>query len=378
MTKHTTPANGTKKDTGAVSPCENTNETNLAGTAPTARATSYYGTEQGNLTTRRDLTFASGSEKFNHLLPEWLSTKVAKSPKAGSGVHQWLFTMALQLHGYLTADEIEKLLASSVSRCGRSVDSREIRDAVDASSKVKKAGRLGRYDEKSTHNTTISLRSKTPKWPAVNSYRQKCVISGMPMTEVALSVGSPLLIEGDAPPMKWFLERLFSPDSLLCIAKSSREFSTRSLQDLLCLNLSTAELIVPSPMSATHGVTKTGKRSMHSLDNTGARRYIVSEFDSGTHDEQAALIWHLRDYANLVMVLRSGGKSLHAWWACAGVDEGKVLRFFRYAVSLGADPATWTRSQFVRIPQGWRAEKQVRQQVLYFDSSNLPVEGGAA
>jgi hypothetical protein len=44
-------------------------------------------------------------------------------------------------------------------------------------------------------------------------------------------------------------------------------------------------------------------------------------------------------------------------------DE-KVARFFRYAVSLGADPATWTRSQFVRVPDGTRDNG--RRQTVFF------------
>lgn len=313
-----------------------------------------------------------------HRLPKWLSAKLANPPKTGGGVHQWLFTMALQLHGHLATDEIAKALASAVVHCGRRVDSREIRDAVNAAAKVKNAARP------STRAATINnLASASPitgksKWPTVNLCERERIISGFPMSEILLSIMSPHLIEGELPPMKWFLHQLFTPGSLLCIGESSSSFTTRPLERLLTSKLGTMEFIVPSPMTATYGITKQGKRSMHSLDNTGPRRYIVTEFDSGTADEQSALIWHLREFAPLVMVLRSGGKSLHAWWACAGVDEAKVMRFFRYAVSLGADPATWTRSQFVRVPQGWRAGKQARQQVLYFAPSNLPVEGGVA
>jgi hypothetical protein len=36
----------------------------------------------------------------------------------------------------------------------------------------------------------------------------------------------------------------------------------------------------------------------------------------------------------------------------------------RYAVSLGADAATWTRSQFVRMPDGLR--ENGNRQVVYF------------
>ena len=42
----------------------------------------------------------------------------------------------------------------------------------------------------------------------------------------------------------------------------------------------------------------------------------------------------------------------------------------RYAVSLGADPATWTRSQFVRMPEGRRDNGQ-RQTAYFFNPKPL-------
>jgi hypothetical protein len=136
--------------------------------------------------------------------------------------------------------------------------------------------------------------------------------------------------------------------------------------------LSGMSLIVPSPMSALTGARKSdGKQSPHTLDNTGPRRFLVIEFDHGTADEQAALHWHLREFAPLVLVVSSGGKSQHGWFNCEGIAEDVTRRFMRYAASLGADPATWTRSQFVRVPQGWRADKQARQDVAYFNPAKL-------
>jgi hypothetical protein len=45
----------------------------------------------------------------------------------------------------------------------------------------------------------------------------------------------------------------------------------------------------------------------------------------------------------------------------------------RYAVSLGADHAPWTRSQFVRIPDGTH-ENGRRQPVFYFNPPTLSLE----
>jgi hypothetical protein len=87
---------------------------------------------------------------------------------------------------------------------------------------------------------------------------------------------------------------------------------------------------------------------------------------------QAAIIGHLAHYAPLVLVVFSGGKSLHAWWPCRGKDEDELRKFMSFAVKLGADPATWTRSQFARLPGGMR-ENGVRQSVLFFNPRNLEV-----
>ena len=47
-----------------------------------------------------------------------------------------------------------------------------------------------------------------------------------------------------------------------------------------------------------------------------------------------------------------------------GLRMKRVLRFFRYAVSLGADPANWNCSQFARMPDGLRDNG--RRQTVYF------------
>jgi hypothetical protein len=102
------------------------------------------------------------------------------------------------------------------------------------------------------------------------------------------------------------------------------------------------------------------------LSNTGDRRFLICEFDTGTADEHAALLIHLAGYAPLVCAVHRGGKSLHGWFYVHGQSDAKVEKFFRYAVSLGADPMTWTKSQFVRMPDGRRDNGQ-RQTVFFLN-----------
>jgi hypothetical protein len=130
--------------------------------------------------------------------------------------------------------------------------------------------------------------------------------------------------------------------------------------------LAALQLIVPSPMTARLGRTQDGTQSAHTLEATGARRFLVIEQDRGTIDEQAAVLLHLAARAPLALAVHSGSKSIHGWFYCAGQTEERLERFMRYAVSLGADRATWTRSQFVRMPDGTR-ENRKRQTVYFFN-----------
>jgi hypothetical protein len=259
-----------------------------------------------------------------------------------------------------------------VEGCGRHVPEREIRAAVEDALECawQPSGATGQ----------ARVAPSSPKWPPCDEKRRAGIITEAPFPLADLFDISPMTLEGDEPGAEWFVDELFPGNPLLCIGKSNSDFHTANRESFRG-TLSGMPLLVPSPMSALLGKKKNPKPgenplSAHTLDNTGPRRYLVTEFDSGTPDEQSAIIHHLSGFAPLVMVLSSGGKSLHAWWRCWGATEDAQLKFFRYAVSLGADVATWTRSQFVRMPMGWRADKGRRQEVYYFNHE-LAGEGQA-
>jgi hypothetical protein len=174
---------------------------------------------------------------------------------------------------------------------------------------------------------------------------------------------SPIRIEDSKSHTEEIVDRLFPCDALLCCGASNSVFETRSREKWRG-ELSRLALIVPSPMIAPTGLTKDGKQSAHALRNTGPRRFLVCEFDAGTSDEHAALLLHLATFAPMVCAVHSGGKSLHGWFLVADQPDAKVEKFFRYAVSLGADHATWCKSQFVRMPDGKR--ENGKRQTVYF------------
>jgi hypothetical protein len=209
-----------------------------------------------------------------------------------------------------------------------------------------------------------------------------------------------------------WLGRLFPPRSLLCVSQEipylsadlepfiSRRWHTRRLETwgvqyaALC---DSSSLLVPNPAAFTWHYTKGDRRRSTRCDGMfSSRLYLVTEFDFSEMSRDgkeetvwaplirkwkdqgisvrgacAALLWHLARYAPLVLVVWSGGKSLHGWFNFAGVPEKDQRAFMEYACAIGACYSTWTRCQLVRLPAGLRPNGN-RQTVEYFDPSNLP------
>jgi hypothetical protein len=286
-------------------------------------------------------------------LPPFLQALIASPPRAGEGVHGWLFRVARQLHAHLPAGAIVNLLESRAQGCGRHISRKEIEDAVKNSIPCA-------WQPK---GNTSPVQSAA-KWPTVNQEQRAAILRDSGGLADLWELSKPR-IEDNGQHTETIIDRLFPGNTLLCCGKSSQEFDTRP-REVWRGKLSALQLIVPSPMSAVTGMTKDGKESKHTLDNTGARRFLICEFDTGTPDEHAALLLHLGTFAPLVCSVHSGGKSLHGWFYVLGQSDAKVEKFFRYAVSLGADRATWTRSQFVRMPDGTR-DNGKRQTVFFLN-----------
>ena len=69
----------------------------------------------------------------------------------------------------------------------------------------------------------------------------------------------------------------------------------------------------------------------------------------------------------LRMVVRSGGKSLHAWMDVHGMNAEELESLFRSLAPLGVDPRGRLPEQQFRLPNGYRREKQARQSVIYWN-----------
>ena len=244
-------------------------------------------------------------------LPLFVQEMLNAPPRAGEGVHGWLYRVARQLHARLPAGEIVNLLENRVQGCGRLVGRTEIEDAVKNS--IPCAW---------TPKGHAALAQSAPKWPPLNKEQRDAILrDGGGLAD--LWEISPLRIEENARHTEFIIDRLFPGNPLLCCGRSKSDFDTKPREDWRG-QLSALQLIVPSPMSAVTGQTKNDKESKHTLANTGPRRFLIVEFDTGTTDEHAALLLHLGTFAPLVCVVHSGNKSLHGWFLVAGKLDART------------------------------------------------------
>jgi hypothetical protein len=289
-----------------------------------------------------------------------VSEVLASCPRSGGGVHRWLFVTALKLYRHCPEKgELARLLTEATANCGREIPDEEIENAIINSQPIAEG------------RTAQGAMRSGPRWPQRNDEQISAIVQDGPnLTE--LEAMSPVRSTDGQPHTEEIIDMLFPGNPLLCAAPKKELALTRTREEWRRF-MANQQFIVPSPMTARYGKTKSGRDSSRSLANTGPRRFLVVEFDRGDFDQHAALLIHLARFAPLVLAVHSGNKSLHGWFYCEGEPDQKVEKFFRFAVSLGGDHATWTRCQFVRMPDGQRDDGK-RQRVVYFDPKRM-VEG---
>jgi hypothetical protein len=309
--------------------------------------------------------------------------ELSSPPTAGAGVHQWLFATACLLTeaGYSRVAKFEMLHQAS-RRVGRAVPAREINSAIAAAEQ-----KTGRVSEQGPVSKVRSIPTEAA-WPAPDTSRVYLLGKNGPGL-YDLWEHSPLRFDDEGDHCEETIDVLFPGNPLLCVGKSAAEFATRR-RDVWRGHLADCQLIVPNPMLAISGLTQEGKKSEHAKTSVGRRCYLVTEFDIAPYardgrtrtawapiieswaqlnisvaDACAAAILELAGLLPLVLVVFSGGKSLHAWWRVFGKTETQSRDFMRTAVRNGADPKTFDRNQFVRMPGGLRTNGN-RQTIYYF------------
>lgn len=284
-------------------------------------------------------------------------------PPPEFGIHTEVFRNALRLKGRkLTAnDATRELLAWRYQNAfRRSVPDSEIREAVCNAYKLPSSSAANRGE--------LAGGSIRPKWPGSKPDTRACVLAEIPSFGLYdLWEKSPWKPKSARSHTRELLGWLFPGDPLLCCGKSKYEFDTRLLSEWADADLSKRQFVVPSPMIARRALATTGKMSAHALAGTGPRRFLVVDFDDlAGLDVHAAAAWALGARLPLVMVLMTGGKGLHAWYAVRGKSEAELERFYCLGCVFGGDPRLWLRSQFARMPDGLRDNGE-EQRVIYFN-----------
>lgn len=275
--------------------------------------------------------------------------RVKPCPEPGEGVHTWIF------HAACCAVEAglpdEEAIMQIESMMTREPNHNEIEDALAAARGER--------------------RTSSPRWSRVNPIAIKAIAAAGPSLVELVSL-SPISIQfGGASRTEELVDVLFPGNPWLCVGRTDSLFRTER-RETWRGRLHDRSLIVPSPMRAQVGRTKRNKLSFHTEDNTGPPRFLIVEFDRGSLDQQASLLWHLATFAPLAMVVFSGSKSAHGWFFCAGQSEDKLHRFFDYAHSLGADAAMWRRFQFARLPDGMRSDGKTGEALKAAGIKNVP------
>ena len=152
-------------------------------------------------------------------LPTFVRAMLDAPPRAGEGVHDWLYRVARQLHAHLPAVDIMKLLESSVANCGRNVSRKELEDAVKNS--ISCAWQA---------NVHAALAQSAPKWPPVNQEQREAILhKGGGLAD--LWEISPIRIDDNARHTEFIVDHLFPGNPLLCCGRSKSDFDTKPRED---------------------------------------------------------------------------------------------------------------------------------------------------
>ena len=290
---------------------------------------------------------------------------LARPPVAGE-THIWLARAAGRLRTALPRERCAEFLRQVCTRSvvHRHVPDREIMAAVvlaydtapsTARSLAPRSGCRG------VEGAGFATRRRVPTWPKMDEHAVQKVLAlqGGALFDPAVDTG---LSAEDA------LTALFSAGELVCGGAACERPVARRLEDWA--GADAAQFVCPNPLKGMTGLTKDGRVSVRCQSNIAVRRWVIVECDSPALGKpmQAKIASVLARGLPLRLVVDSGGKSLHGWFACEGVEEGEVAKFFWLACALGADPSRWDPCGWVRMPGGLRRKPDgstVRQRVVY-------------
>jgi hypothetical protein len=320
-----------------------------------------------------------------------LELKLDPCPKRGGGLNTWMFKTAAHLarHG-VTMSKAEEFIAIQAGDDARPGEVKhQVADGFEAA--------LGSAPVR-TEDGRFKVISKPPqkKWPETDREQIAQVVKDTPATLEDIMLESPLPPDATRHPIDVLAELHGAKgEEFLCIAPRPKSgFRTRKFKEWADdvqqrqragkhSVIQNWQMVVPNLMRAPVGTTKKGKTdSPRNRDNACAMdqmRFAVVEVDIPNEDPIcaslgktppeicASVILGKLDRNKLRMVVRSGGKSLHAWMDVHGMNAEELESFFRSLVPLGVDHRGRLPEQQFRLPNGYRREKQTRQSVIYWN-----------
>ena len=270
-----------------------------------------------------------------------------QAPPEPGETHDWLPRVAGGLRRLLDAETCFRFLRHCCDKHvhHRPVPDREIRAAVDFA-----------YGNKNVPGF------KAYAWPEPDPALIARTIDGTP---ARFDAGTHTRLEAAQ-----VLPALFHPSELVCAGPDSETAIVRPLEESVT-DAHLQQFIVVNPMRGRQSVNREGDPSVRCQANVLPRRHLVAEFDDLTlsKTQQARLISKLAEFLPLVMVVNSGGKSLHAWFRVENFSIRDQARFFAVACLLGADKTRWDPSGWLRMPGGLRrvdGVPAIRQNILFF------------
>ncbi len=231
------------------------------------------------------------------------------------------------------------------------------------------------FSESTTARDKPCLKTSRPVTPGLepihkamdrlNEYRSLALSSPMASAELA------------SHDSRYFIERLFPENQLICSGDSFRRFGTRSRNETY-KDLQDLAYIVPAYMKAVSGLTATnmpelGKiphLSSRSNANTGDFRFVVYRRTGAGLNDQARNVIRLAQRSRLVMIVRNTPRQIEAWYSVIGWEHMEIEYLQNAAIRLGASRKMKINCGYYALPQGlkWGREPQ---DVVYFDPSAL-------
>lgn len=279
---------------------------------------------------------------------------VTISPPPEHGVNLWILSTArrCELAGYSQTQAFESIMSfCGQLRPGRTISQQEVARAIStAYATPHKAG------DCAPKVTSLSARELAKLCPPISEKAAQAFVASSPLDRTA--------------PTAQILATLYGPDEFLafksinqCRAEKCR---VKDLPDFFDRADRTIQFVTSSSVTGQLGKTQDHKFSHVAKECFTAQRFVVIEFDSASPQEQFARILFLKerlgDHAPMVMMLKSGGKSFHAWFIPTSTDMADQLK--QAGVKLGADPAAMRIHQPVRCPNQYRDNGNL-QEVLW-------------